>query len=335
MPTDDDDLIRDRLRRAAEPADPSGAYERILERRVRRRIWNRARVVTVAVAVVVATVGGTVALASVFRSAPVGPGSAPTQIGSTPGSPGKPGPSQSASQISVEPSGSPSESPSPSPVPCSETTTVAGDFDGDGISDTVTVIPPSCPFEGQTSGPDWGVDVRFGSGAAGAWALLECGPDCAPAGVADLNGDGIDELALVVDGGASTKLMNVLEIPPAEVGPAVLTVGPDGAETEGFPPLQPALFPIGGSVTHLDFVTCRPDGGANQVIATKATLSQDQTVWTLTEVVFDVAIDEQAMQSGEPPTIQAFTVASVNTSTAPYDPNAPPSVQGTPCFPGG
>lgn len=312
MPNDDEDLIRDRIRGAAEPADPSGAYERILERRVRRRIWNRARVVTVAVAVVVATVGGTVALASVFRGTPGTPGSGPTPIGSTLGSTGEPSasPSESPSPISVAPSASPSESPSASPVPCDETTTVQGDFDGDGVTDSVTVIPPSCPYEGQTSGPD-----------------------CAPAGVADIDGDGIDELALVVDGGASTKLMNVLEIPPTEVGPAVLTVGPDG--TEGFPPGEPALFPIGGSVKHLDFVTCRTDGGVHQVLATHATLSQDETTWSLTEVVFEVAIDEQALRSGEPVTIQALTVVGVNTSTQPFDPNAPPSVEGVPCFPNG
>src|SRR6266704_3689631 len=76
MPGFDDRLRRD-LERMAEPADPSGAFEHIIERRIRRHIARRLQAAALIVVVVVGTVGGTVALGKVFHSnqsiAPGGP----------------------------------------------------------------------------------------------------------------------------------------------------------------------------------------------------------------------------------------------------------------------
>jgi hypothetical protein len=68
MANDDrgDEEIRGRLERAAEPADPTGAYERVVEKKVARRIRRRVSTVGLAVVVVAATAGGTFGLTRVF-----------------------------------------------------------------------------------------------------------------------------------------------------------------------------------------------------------------------------------------------------------------------------
>lgn len=65
-----EDRLRGALERLATPADPSGAYERIVEKKVRRRILRRLEMAGLAVAVLAGTVGGTFALAQVFRTTP-------------------------------------------------------------------------------------------------------------------------------------------------------------------------------------------------------------------------------------------------------------------------
>jgi Tol biopolymer transport system component len=63
-----DERLKGALERLAAPADPSGAYERIVEKKVRRRIMRRVEVAALALVVLAGTVGGTFALAHVFRS---------------------------------------------------------------------------------------------------------------------------------------------------------------------------------------------------------------------------------------------------------------------------
>jgi len=63
-----DERLKQYLERAAPPADPSGAFDRVLERKIRRRLIRRFQAAGLAVVVVSATVGGTFALVRAFRS---------------------------------------------------------------------------------------------------------------------------------------------------------------------------------------------------------------------------------------------------------------------------
>ena len=71
-----DDRLKGALERMAAPADPSGAFERIVEKKTRRRIMRRVEVGGLALIVLGGTVGGTFALAHVSN----GP-TTPTAIG--------------------------------------------------------------------------------------------------------------------------------------------------------------------------------------------------------------------------------------------------------------
>ncbi len=62
-----DDRLKQHLERAAPPADPSGAFDRILEKKIRRRIMRRVQAAGLVVAVVAATVTGTFLLYDAFR----------------------------------------------------------------------------------------------------------------------------------------------------------------------------------------------------------------------------------------------------------------------------
>jgi hypothetical protein len=337
-----DDNIRSELERLGRPADQEGALEEIARRRSRRRVVRRVQIAALAVAVVAGSVGGTFGLVALFR-ADRGP------------RPGDGTPVATASHtVAVEPTGSPTESPSTSPTPTESSsaeptpsTTPTGDapfigyacgsseinadFDADGKLDTAMVhfgdviqgTPPSCPSPAPGQTYDWKVDVKWGDGVAGAWPLPECDWTCGAYSSFDLDGNGTAEFALVVHEGASTTFLNFFELPPEEPGPILF------AEASQSTPLELAT---GGSVTHLDFVTCQTDGsGASQLVATNAGLSQDGSTWDLTETVY--AFDPSAPAGGDPRTADVFSVASTNTSTQPADPNGdPPTVNGSPCF---
>jgi Tol biopolymer transport system component len=62
-----DDRLKEHLDLAAPPGDPSGAFDRILERKVRRRVLRRFEAAGLAFVVVAATVSGTYALVHAFR----------------------------------------------------------------------------------------------------------------------------------------------------------------------------------------------------------------------------------------------------------------------------
>jgi TolB protein len=62
-----DDQLRSALERLAPPADPAGAYERIVEKKIRRRIYRKLQAAALTVVVLAGTAGGTVALTRAFR----------------------------------------------------------------------------------------------------------------------------------------------------------------------------------------------------------------------------------------------------------------------------
>ncbi|HEX9411696.1 MAG TPA: hypothetical protein VF986_08395 [Actinomycetota bacterium] len=68
-----DDRLKGALERLAAPADPSGAYERIVEKKFRRRFMRRAQIAGLVMVVLAGTIGGTFALAHVFGSGPASP----------------------------------------------------------------------------------------------------------------------------------------------------------------------------------------------------------------------------------------------------------------------
>jgi hypothetical protein len=215
---------------------------------------------------------------------------------------------------------------------CGEGSTISADFDGDGSLDTAMVhhgaifdFPPPCPSPppGTVDTSDWKIDVKWGNGVAGSWPLPECDTSCSAYSAFDLDGNGTAEFALVVQEGASTTFLNFFELPPEEPGPILFAEASQSTALE---------LATGGSVTHLDFVTCQTDGsGASQLVATSAGLSQDGSTWDLTETVY--AFDPSAPAGGDPRTADAFSVASTNTSTQPADPNGdPPTVNGSRCF---
>jgi WD40 repeat protein len=78
-----DERLRQHLEEVAPPADASGAFDRILEKKIRRRLMRRFQVAGLAFIVVAATVGGTFALARVFRSS--GSNLRPAQTPTPPG----------------------------------------------------------------------------------------------------------------------------------------------------------------------------------------------------------------------------------------------------------
>jgi TolB protein len=71
-----DERLKEHLERAALPGDPSGAFDHILEKRIRRRVVRRLEAAGLAFVVVAAMVGGTFILVHAFRGGetPVRPG---------------------------------------------------------------------------------------------------------------------------------------------------------------------------------------------------------------------------------------------------------------------
>jgi hypothetical protein len=221
---------------------------------------------------------------------------------------------------SPSPTVGPSESPSLSLPPILEcaTSLVTGDFNGDGLTDTAGVCQP---------GPGYSLQVAWGGGASGSVDLPDCQEECRAVAAADLDGDGADEFVLAVNQGASTEFVEVYELAVSEIfGRSAATVAEPGAE--GFPPGEPAQFPIGGSITHLDFLTCdTADNGTHQVVATSAVLNQEQTEYAVHETAF--VLDP----SLEPPYGQ-LVVASTTDSTFAFDPTgqSQPEPRGESCW---
>src|SRR5204863_9109760 len=63
-----EDPLRSALERLAPPADPAGAYERIIEKKIRRQIYRKFQAAALTIVVLAGTVGGTVGLVKIFRS---------------------------------------------------------------------------------------------------------------------------------------------------------------------------------------------------------------------------------------------------------------------------
>jgi Tol biopolymer transport system component len=196
-----------------------------------------------------------------------------------------------------------------------------GDFDGDGERDSAGIAFPKAS-EACTDLPGkagWFVYVMWASGPSGTWPLDVCSLACRTFGVADLDGDGTDELFLVVSAGAATLFLHVYELGLGPQPKHPLEVAPPGAS--GYPADEPALFPYGGSVTHQDFVTCDEGDGVHILIATSADLDQKAEEWSVRETILSL--------EGE-----GFAIVSTRDYQVAYDPSGeePLPVPGDPCF---
>jgi Tol biopolymer transport system component len=221
-------------------------------------------------------------------------------------------------------------SPSPSYPPECEATQVTGDFDGDGLPEVAVVERSVCTGDSEA---DFAVAIAWSGGSAGSAPLFDCQSTCAALDAVDLNTDGVDELAVLVDQGASTQFAEFYEVNASVEGPAfgrqAVLVAPPGAES--FPSDKPAVFPLGGSVSHLDFLSCfQAEDGTSQVAADGAVLSSDQTEYAVHETAF-------ALDMGLDSNYGRFVVQSTKDYVVPFDPNGQTQFQlpGMPCLSAG
>jgi hypothetical protein len=260
--------IRERLDRAVLPADPAGAYERVVEKKVARRVRRRAGTVALAVIVVAGTVTGSYALIMAFG----GPSTAPRPVVSPP-----------APTVAVPaPSGSPSTSPLTNACLNSS---ASGDFDGNGSSDSVFVHPARCtPSIGVPA--LWSINFSWGPGHShDTVALPQCTtPFCGAAGSIPMN-DGTMAMILRTDQSPSSTSYLLLDLWP---GRAARTYVITGAGGEGFPSGRTAVFTNGGGASTVAFFGCQggpfPGGGdMATIVQTTATLSSDRTTYRVVQ----------------------------------------------------
>jgi hypothetical protein len=161
-----------------------------------------------------------------------------------------------------------------------------GDFDGDGAVDVAIVHYPE-PRTGCAQDPLAGpfpyhVAVRFGSGQEVDAVPDGCLTLCRGRTALDLDGDGRDELAVLVEQGASTSFISFFRVGPDGVG--AIPVAPPGAP--GFDAGAPAVFALGGSVMHFDYLTCGEEEGGPVLVATATVLAYPEMEYRTRDVTF-------------------------------------------------
>jgi hypothetical protein len=299
---------------------------RIAERRREVRTARRVGTATLAIAVVALTVGATWGLARVFRPEPsaVRGGSDGGRSGSTnvPSSTPLPtihptvsGPSPSASDPAEPLPMSPSAS---RPPPDCVSSSVIGDFDGDGAQDDTVTIECAYLLPSVPDPPGgWMISVEWPP-TGGSWPVNECEVVCRALAAYDFDGDGTDELVVVVREQDGIQYLGFYSLRVSEIGPQVVGITPPGSD--GFAPDQPAAFPFGvtGVDQEYEYVTCSTDSdGSVLVHQTSAVYSLDMRELTTRETVFNLISDE----NGDP---LAFEVVSSHTEVH-QDPAIPGS----------
>lgn len=130
---------------------------------------------------------------------------------------------------------------------------IAGDVDGDGLSDQVQLALD----RGASLGCQAFIIVQTGSstisGAIDAWSLEGGLPQPRLHSVAQINATGGDDVIVDVAVGASSQFVSVL----VDVDGALAPLSFDKNPPEGFRD----MFAYGGSVGHVDGADCAPDGG--------------------------------------------------------------------------
>jgi hypothetical protein len=227
-----DDRLTQELESAARPAEQTGVFERVERRRVRRHVVRRVQAVGLVVAVLVGTIGGFVFLSDAFQDNT-------TNIGG-----------------SVTPTPRPTTTTPPGPIdiglgfPVCDVRTISADLDGNGTIDSVSVVTKMsdapCPARG-TSTEVLVVDLDGDGKADASGGPLACPTGCEPFATPDVNGDGLPEIAVVVDrpadGPERVQLWDLTTPPGGELAvipfidangdPATFSWGTDGTNTYG------------------------------------------------------------------------------------------------------
>jgi dipeptidyl aminopeptidase/acylaminoacyl peptidase len=215
-----------------------------------------------------------------------------------PGTAVSPAPVESAAP-SPEPTGEPSATPMEPPVderipewmrpawedPACEASVRIANFDGpEGEPDVAIVTHYSCLEPGF--GDEWVLGIEWDDGDTSIQFLHDCERACRAITAPDLDADGNHELGIVVDAGASTDFIEFFELPAIEHDPTALTVSQPGAP--GFPANETARFAQGGSVTHMDQLSCRHEEDRRVLIHASGQVVGDgqPEAWRVTETTF-------------------------------------------------
>jgi hypothetical protein len=235
MPGFDDRLTRE-LERAARPASPTGAFEQVERKHARRGRLRKVQAGALTVVVLAGTLGGVLVLREAIRPSSAIPGSSPT-IGAT---------------------SSPTAAPSPTgPVdiglafPVCDVQTMTGDVDGNGTEDTVYTATKlsdatGCPAPG-TATEVLAVDLNGDGKVDASGGPPACPTGCEPFATPDVNGDGIADIAIVVERPANGTVriqlwgvttppggsLAILPFTDASGMPATFSWGSDGTNTYG------------------------------------------------------------------------------------------------------
>lgn len=170
----------------------------------------------------------------------------------------------------------PTPTPTPDPMEGCHFATVQGDFDGDGVQESAKIL---CDRD-QPS-----VDIAWSSGAVGSWALSDCSALlCVPWAVADIDGDGNDELLMLSAGERDPYrygFVLLYDLYPSEASGDPIRLASSGGDVPLFPAGEVARFPVNGDeVTNV--LACTGSGltwsMSNQVAAGG---------WLVRRVVFD------------------------------------------------
>jgi hypothetical protein len=232
------------------PADPSGAYERVVEKKIRRRFVRRTARAVLSIGVVAITALGFLGLTRVFER----PTNPPAGVTSPPRSTPTQGPA-------------PTEPPLPGrdiglPVNlCGVQTLIHVHFLGEGKDGTAWTGAPvddagRCP----TTTEDTYVvaaDLTGDGVADDVWRALEHCFMCEPYAAADLDGDGEDEL-VVLENGGTTPRFDLFDVRSSagEIRLRPIVVAPPGDARTGFPAGEPAHIVTGGDEGFSGYVSC-------------------------------------------------------------------------------
>jgi hypothetical protein len=258
----DDRSLRDALHGAADPPGTEGVFDEIDRRRTRYRLRRRVGQVTLAVVILAGTGAATWTLTRSFGLGNGGVATPPPATNTPP---------TLAPTTAPVPTSTPAHTPSdagtpPSPTPtepdCRQTTTVQGDFDGDGEPETARL---------QRCSDVWFVSVfQLGrTGLVPKWEVPQCDLGCSILAAPDIDVDGTDELALRT-GAFTIDDVILFDASDGEAGPVAITVAEPGDPPGQFDPGEPGVFGFGGDAFSTYNVRCEARQDGQVMIATAA-----------------------------------------------------------------